>query len=277
MSVSFTRFKELVATGALEPARSNMFTVTIELPPFMRDSTMDFGGHQQYYESIDYFADQVTITSRNLMTGEVTNFGTMRRYATQQTPQDLNIQFIVTKNMFHRYLFERWINGVSRDSENRTQFYDNYVSDIIITKWEPGGNLVVKSRDGKVRLNKITAQWRAVGCFPYNISTMTFSNDQTQLMKLDVQFYIERIRMGTSVKYNGDWTNEVVTELTTGGAPKVTQAASPGAVSSSTSKSDGTSASGAVIDAASGVSRMVEAGLPYVGRNVGPLARWDGI
>lgn len=277
MSVSFSRFKDLVATGALEPARSNMFTVTVELPPFLRDSMMDFGGHQQYYEAIDYFADQVTIPSRNLMTGEVTNFGTMRRYGTQQTPQDLNIQFIVTKNMFHRYFFEKWINGVSRDSENRTQFYDNYVSDIIITKWEPGGNVVAKTRDGKIRLNKITAQWRAVGCFPYNVSTLTFSNDQTQLMKLDVQFYLERIRMGTTVKHRGDWTNEVVTQVTTETVGSAPQGRSPGAPSPEQSKSDGVGGSGAVLDATAGLSRMVEAGLPYVGRNVGPLARWDGI
>lgn len=221
MSISFTRFKNLVATGQYEPSRSNMFSVQMGIPQFAREILWEYGGPQGIFEAIDYFADSVQVPSRNLMTGEVTNFGTMRRYATQQTPQELTISFLVTKNQWHRSFFERWINTISRDTENRSLFYDNYVTDIIINKWEPGSNLVTRTFDSErgvqnIRHNKITAQWRAVGCFPYNVGAMTFNNEQTNLMKLDVQFYVERFRMGTYIKSQGDWTEDIITE---GGPP----------------------------------------------------------
>ena len=216
MGISFTRFKDTVATGAFEPARSNMYTVMISIPPFLVYDLNEFGGADSYYTAIDFFADQVTVPSRNMMSGEVTNFGSMRRYATQQTPTDLNIQFIITKNQWHRNFFERWMNGISRDTENRSMFYDKYTSDILINKYQPGSNLVTRfvdgnKRVGQIRDNKITAQWRAVGCFPYNVSTIQMSNEHTSLLKLDVQFYLERFRLGTTIKNTADWTTDEVT------------------------------------------------------------------
>lgn len=215
MAISFTRFKDLIATGQFEPARSNLFSVQMGIPIFMRDKLGEFGGPQGFYEAIDYLCSEATVPSRNLMTGEVTNFGSMRRYATGQTPQEITLSFIVTKNQWHRGFFEHWINSISRDTENRSLFYDNYVTDLVINKWESGSNHVTRYVDAngnpsQIRNNKITAQWRAVGVFPYNISQMQFTNDQTQLMKIDVQFYCERFRMGRLVKTQGDWTNDIV-------------------------------------------------------------------
>ena len=257
MSISFSRFKDLVATGQYEPSRSNMFSIQMGIPYHMRSLLGEFGGPKGFYEAIDYFADAVTVPSRNLMTGEVTNFGAMRRYATQQTPQELNIQFLVTKNQWHRAFFERWINTISRDTENRSMFYDNYVTDIIINKWEPGSNLVTKFVDangnaGQIRNNKITAQWRAVGCFPYNVSQMTFNNEQTSLMKLDVQFYVERFRMGTTIKSQGDWTTDIVTEAN---APLNEIVSSPG---SPLRGNSGIPAFDRTIDAIGEVSRAID-------------------
>ena len=73
MGISFTRFKDTVATGAFEPARSNMYTVMISIPPFLVYDLNEFGGADSYYTAIDFFADQVTVPSRNMMSGEVTN------------------------------------------------------------------------------------------------------------------------------------------------------------------------------------------------------------
>ena len=45
---------------------------------------------------------------------------------------------------------------------------------------------------------------------------MKFNNQQTQLMKLDVQFQVERIRMEAKINTQGDWTsNNYVDEKVT--------------------------------------------------------------
>ena len=43
MAISFTRFKDLIATGQFEPARSNLFSVQMGIPIFMRDKLGEFG------------------------------------------------------------------------------------------------------------------------------------------------------------------------------------------------------------------------------------------
>ena len=37
------------------------------------------------------------------------------------------------------------------------------------------------------------------------------SNEHTSLLNLDVQFYLERFRLGTTIKNTADWTTDEVT------------------------------------------------------------------
>ena len=91
-------------------------------------------------------------------------------------------------------------------------FYDDYVADIHIDKYESGSNDILRATDsftgriiGQTRLNKVTASWTAFNCFPTNVSVMSFDNKQTRLMKLDVQFRVERLRMEAKIGSQGDW------------------------------------------------------------------------
>lgn len=167
-----------------------------------------------YYNAVNYFADSVSLPSRNITTGEHKTVGIKRAYATGQTANELTISFLMTKNNWHRDTFERWMHAIAPDNENRVAFYDDYVTDITIRKWESGSNIKARvvTGDGdrrETRLNKATGVYRFVGAFPYNISGITYSND-AQLMKMDVIFKYERYRFTTKVKNSNEWTNEVV-------------------------------------------------------------------
>tara|TARA_B100000925_G_scaffold290004_1_gene274173 strand:- start:2598 stop:3287 length:690 start_codon:yes stop_codon:yes gene_type:complete len=221
---NFRGFQNFIGTGAYEPTKTNLFEVHIDTPRFVfagPDNTLSPSGSielREWSDAVDYLADEVVIPSRALMTGDVQNFGIQRKFATQQQPQEMNIQFLVPRNQWTRYVFDRWIQIISRDSDNRTMFYDDYVADIQITKYESGSNEILRAIDnngkivGKTRLNKPTAVWTAFNCFPVNVSTMKFNNGPQQLMKLDVQFRIERLRMEALLRTTGDWTVDTFTD-----------------------------------------------------------------
>ena len=213
---SFTQFKDLVARGAWEPTRGNLYSVEIGFPACLGSTALGPGipYDREYYDAVSYFADNVTVPSRNLTTGDTQNFGIQRSYVTGQTPNELAISFLVTKNLWHRRYFETWMQSIAPDSENRVCFYDDYICDILVRKWERGSNFLVKSKvrgqEYETRLNKATGIWRFTGAYPFNMGTMNLGNQSSDILRLDVQFKFERYRFTTKEKIAGGWTNEKV-------------------------------------------------------------------
>jgi len=201
---SFSVFRDLATSGRMEPSRSNLYSVEIQVPAVLAlDSSLsNTSGRADYYQAINYFADNVTAPGRRITTGQVRDVGAMRRFATDTTFSEITCSFIVTKNMFHRHWFEKWMNYTASDSENRASFYDEYTADIYINKWEVGSNVVFEGRtdDGErytQRMNRSTATWVMYNAFPYDMSELTFNNGAADLLKLDISFYYERYRFDT--------------------------------------------------------------------------------
>ena len=203
MANGFTKFRELVATGAKEPARSNLYSVRIDLPQaLMLNDRILRSRQRDVWESINYFADDVTVPGKRITTGQIRDVGQQRNFATDTAATDLQVSFIVTKDLIHRELFEKWMQYTASDAENRVTIYDEYVTNILISKWELGSNIVwngiTKSgRQYEQRLNRATGVWQMFGAFPYDMSAISFNNGQTDLMKLDISFYYERYRFDT--------------------------------------------------------------------------------
>jgi len=195
---SFQRFATLVTSGEKEPARSNLYSVLIDFPPVLRIKAPGLNW-REHYEAINYFADNVTIPGRRITTGQVRDVGAMRRFATDTAFGEAQFSFILTKDLYHRLLFERWMNYTASDAENRAGFYDDYTSQILITKWELGSNIVYQGQTSdkkptRTRLNRSTGVWQMYGAFPFDMSSTSLNNGPTDLLKLDVSFYFERYR-----------------------------------------------------------------------------------
>ena len=66
---SFVKFQDVIASGAKEPARSNLFGVEIGVPAAMVGK---YGGEvsrsREHYDSINYLMDSVEIPPRRLKT-----------------------------------------------------------------------------------------------------------------------------------------------------------------------------------------------------------------
>ena len=208
---SFIDFKELVLSGKKEPSRSNLFSVQISVPPciFFNDKKFAFKNgslkrsYKDHWESINYFANSVTVPGRRITTSTVRDIGAPRKFATDTAFGDVQVEFLVTKDMYHRQFFENWMNYTATDAENRASFYDEYTADFIVSKWELGSNILYKHKKkhkkptGLTRLNRTSAVWYMYGAFPYDMSEMTFNNGPTELLKLNVSFHFERYRFDT--------------------------------------------------------------------------------
>ena len=202
---SFLRFSDLVASGEKEPSKSNLFSVEISIPTMMY-TQMIHPQYREHYESINYFADSVTLPARRIKTQSVKMIGQPYDYAYGQQKQEVRMSFIMTKDMYHRQFFENWMNLTANDSENRVTFYDEYTADIQILKWENAANVVYRGAANnqagrpikfEQRMNRSTAVWQMYGAFPFDISAMTLNNGPADLLKIDVDFKYERFRFDT--------------------------------------------------------------------------------
>lgn len=212
---SFINFQDIVSTGAYEPTLGNLYAAWIGFPlVFAAMEGWSQAQSQEIYKAVNYFADNVTIPSRGVTTGDIKNVGVQRTYATGQIPNELTISFITTKNMWHRNFFEKWMQAMAPDSENRVGFYDDYTADIFVEKWERGSNVlaqkVVNGKKFETRMNRAVGVFQFVGCFPTNMGQLTFTNEQNGLVKMDVVFKFERYRFSAKIKKPNEWTNDTV-------------------------------------------------------------------
>ena len=199
MPNSFKRFQDQVMSGYKTPSKSNLFEVRVQIPAsvILKEST--FGTERNSLEHVDamnYFASAVTVPGRRVTTSEVRDIGVSRKYATNTAFGDLQIEFLVTKDQYHRDFFETWMQSTASDAENRVGLYEEYTSNISVIKWENASNVVYSdpSNKGTARLNRSSAVWQMYGAFPYDMSEQSFDNGPTGLVKLNVNFFFERYR-----------------------------------------------------------------------------------
>ena len=199
MPNSFKRFQDQVMSGYKTPSKSNLFEVRVQIPQsvMMKEST--FGTERntlEHFDAMNYFASSVTVPGRRVTTSEVRDSGVSRKYATNTAFGDLQVEFLVTKDQYHRDFFETWMQSTASDSENRVGLYEEYTSNISVIKWENASNVVYSdpSNKGTARLNRSSAVWQMYGAFPYDMSEQSFDNGPTGLVKLNVNFFFERYR-----------------------------------------------------------------------------------
>ena len=202
MPNSFKRFQDQVMSGYKTPSKSNLFEVRVQIPQsvMMKEST--FGTERntlEHFDAMNYFASSVTVPGRRVTTSEIRDIGVSRKYATNTAFGDLQIEFLVTKDQYHRDFFETWMQSTASDAENRVGLYEEYTSNISVLKWENASNVVYsdpsnKKGAGYARLNRSSAVWQMYGAFPYDMSEQSFDNGPTGLVKLNVNFFFERYR-----------------------------------------------------------------------------------
>jgi len=163
--------------------------------PISSDFTLDDTG--SLARNLSYYANEVSIPSRQITTGEQKAVGSMYRYPTSTTFSEISMQFTLPRNMLTRTFFERWMNYISNDANQYVSpYFDCVVPEVNIWKLERGGGAPVSKpglRPG-AQYNQVTAVWRLYNVFPFNISSFSLSNAQSNIINMEVSFYYERYR-----------------------------------------------------------------------------------
>tara|TARA_B100001996_G_scaffold315039_1_gene257815 strand:+ start:356 stop:1246 length:891 start_codon:yes stop_codon:yes gene_type:complete len=194
------------------PSFTNLFSVNIATPRCMRTH---FGSDRFRTETgdlgilMDYYANNLSLPSKQITTGTVVNVGSPWRYATGTAFSQFNINFIMPRSQYTRNFFERWTQVMAPDQNQYVGFQDENVSPVIrIYKWERGGGDAAALTDDMrraiaenpginyslARYYKVTACWELQNCFPYNIGTVQLNNSAATIMNLTIGFYYERYR-----------------------------------------------------------------------------------
>ena len=200
----FDIFKDLVVSGKKEPSRSNLFGIKVFLPTCMlANDAMTRRDQRTLQISNNYLADAVTVPGKRADAIEHPQVvGNKFKLANGQTHQDVGISFVMTKDAQHRLFFEKWMNYAAPDQENRATFYDEYVTNLLVTKWELGSpvkwaGITDSGTPYTQRLNSVTSVWQFFAAWPIDMSQLSFNNGPTQLVKYNVKFAFERYRYDT--------------------------------------------------------------------------------
>lgn len=208
------------------PSTNNRYSISFATPTILSSRggyvyanfDLETGDNSKY---LNFYADSVDLPSKQVTTGSIANVGSAYNYATSSTFSQINIGFTMPRNHKTRTIFERWISIMSNDANQFTDYYDNYVCPhLYIYKWERGGgkefpitnefrkilealgideNDIVKFKD-----DQLVGVYDIRNAFPYNIGSMSLSNQQAGLLTMNVGFYYERYRFYGNSKFDND-------------------------------------------------------------------------
>ena len=209
---SLQEFQAFMRETDNHPSYTNLFTLQIATPPIMQSRflTNKFVAERGDLSLLlDFYAQSVSLPSKQITSGQVVNVGSAVKYATGSAFSQFQVNFLMPRSQYTRVFFERWMSMMANDANQMTEFYEDYCSPrIMIYKWERGGGhyahtqgkhinaLRGNPRDAWVnsRLNKVTAAWELRNVYPYNIGSAQLNNNASALMNIGISFYYERYR-----------------------------------------------------------------------------------
>lgn len=133
-------------------------------------------------ERIELYATTCQLPARDMSNFEATMYGEARTFATKSVHSGVNATFYLSEDMRERRFFENWQNLIFDPVTKKNSYYNHYVGDIVIKKWDHGWN-------------KITAIYKFKEAYPTNVGANELNHNHA-FMELGVTFnyrHYERI------------------------------------------------------------------------------------
>lgn len=125
----------------------------------------------------------VDIPARQVTTSEISYGNYARRVANNRTFSEVNMSFLVTGQYGEKKFFDDWFNIINDETNHAVEFYDNYVSTIVIECLDQQDNTVYMCQ--------------LVEAFPVSIGSIRLDRTtQNTSMLLDVSFAFFRVSYG---------------------------------------------------------------------------------
>ena len=228
---SLQQFQAFMREEDNHPSYTNLYTVQFGTPRIfgLLNGKMQLGNSENS-QLLDFYCNSLSLPSKQITSGQVTNVGSGFKYATGSAFSQTQMNFMMPRSQRTRTIFERWMTAMANDANQYTDYYDEYVAPTVrIFKWERGGGNYASYNDAmrralaendsqaqlqmwqNARLNKITAMWELRNVFPYNLGSAQLNNNASSLMTMGVSFYYERYRFYASPRFeDSDLVNKII-------------------------------------------------------------------
>jgi len=276
-----------IKSKLLHPALTSHFEVSVTRPSGLTDRYLKDNNVRFDQEKLNLLCAEASLPGSNLATFEINNdyTGVTERHVYRRIYDDrIDLTFYVdAENYLPIRFFESWIkyavgenvndsNNTPVGSKNPNYFYrvrypKLYISEdgLTVTKFERT-NTTNKDEN---YTPKSTLEYKFVNCFPISITSMPVSYDTSSLLKCTVSMSYIRYYVNKTTDINQS-TGPVSVfdnpQFSYGTIPSLPGLSGAGLLNTGGIPQSVVNASGNTVD------RRVEAGLPYVGRNIGPLA-----
>ena len=272
-----------IKSRLLNVAQTSLYRLTLPVPATVRTFIAQRGINTLDIDNISLLCTEANLPGSTLATHDVTNdyHGVSEKMVYRRIyDETADMTFYVDRDYKVVEFFESWIDysvGIgdvftrnefkSPYVHHRAEYADNYKINFYLSKFE---------RDHHSNGSSRTLDYTFVHGFPISIQAMPVSYDQSQILKCNVSFSFIRYvmqRSGTSS----------VSVLRNSNAPGISELGqftsgdefiNPQFGISSGTFSNNPLEGDEIINSQ---VRRVEEGLPYVGRNIGPIAPFSGI
>jgi hypothetical protein len=291
-----------IKSNLLRPALTSHFEVRIPIPPKLQEKDNSKQSFLEYNGislsgltdgKLNLLCSEATLPGSNLATLELNNdfHGVTERHAYRRIYDDrIDLTFYVdADNYLPIYFFEVWMKfcvdeSIGQQSDKQAgskdpfYFYRVKYPDEYVTQ---GLQVIKFERD-----YKNTLVYDFINAFPISISSMPVSYDSSALLKCTVSMSyiryvlnkgsaapIDRGRETSPLEQAAFNSNPIFEnpQFGAGGVSELSGLSGAGALTTGGVPLSVANASG------NSVNTRVEEGLPYVGRNVGPIATFSGI
>lgn len=278
----------------LKPAFTSTYEVHIARPGGNFSSDMASNGLPTFKgDLLTLSCSEASLPGSNLTTHEINNdfHGVTERHAYRRVYDDrMDLTFYVdSEDYYSLRFFEIWMKYISNESiasseggvgladrnySYKMKYPDEYMSSFKVIKFE-------KSKGGtRLAQREHTLCYNFVGAYPISITSIPVSYDSSELMKVTVSLtYIRYYIDGSSATLEEIGANQSPDQQASANAaqfqnPQFGVQEIPNSLSGTGAFTTNTGGipTQAANSSGNSVDRRVEAGLPYVGRNVGPIA-----
>jgi hypothetical protein len=293
-----------IKSALLHPATTSHFEIELELPsklnPYLNQNGIRLNNIN--LDRLKLMCSEATLPGSNLATLELNNdfHGVTERHAYRRVYDDrIDLTFYVDAQYYLPIrVFETWMKYIAQEASDTGQpdkgditsrspnyFYrfnypDFYMSNLSVVKFEKSSLGGIKGTPGS------TLKYNFIRTYPISISSMPVSYDSSSLLKCNVsmsyiRYVLDTINDPPPTEQRGSENATAVEQAAFNSAPDYLLNPQFGVDSTGSMSRGAALASGnsvqqfegdEIIGAINSNQRPVEAGLPYVGRNVGPLA-----
>jgi hypothetical protein len=171
--VDISKMQSIINKGGI--ARGTHYYVHIQTPPKLVPQA---GVGSSNPDTIGALCESIQIPGRIISTTPHMIYGVERKMPFGVTYQELPASFIVTDDMMIRHFFDEWHSSINNPFDNSFEYYDQYVTNMVIMKID--------------NMNRRVSTYYVEEVYPGVINPMQMSYADRDYLKLDIVFYYRR-------------------------------------------------------------------------------------